>query len=450
MDELNDKSGRWRRMRRRFAASLSLKLIGIFVGGSIALAILIGLVSQFGLERQFFDTARPLLNHYVSYLERELGSPPSVERARELTDRWPVVIRIFDPERNIRWASDQQPRQPRLHRPSTHPGPPPPHLRRMGKAYWDHGTILLMRNDGQATVYYGFRVRPKGPPWFPLIFVSLVLGGLYLFYLSTRRLFAPIRTIEEGVRRIGDGQLDHRIEMDRYDELGSLAAQVNQMAARLQSMLRARRDLLLAISHELKSPLARSRVTLELLDESDYREALLNDHAEMQRLIDGIIQAERDQGDFSTLQREPVDVAGLIDALVARSEDLGAVSLRMDSRPLVANVDALQIERLVRNLLENALRYNRPDAGRVELQAALAGEQLSIIVEDHGPGIEEQHLGRLTEAFYRVDSSRERGTGGLGLGLYLCQAVVDAHGGSMRIISEVGKGTRVECLLPAE
>ena len=297
MVELGEREGFLRRLRRRLSASLSLKLIGIFVGGSIVLVILIGSLAQFGMERQIFSTARPLLNHYVQYLEGELGVPPSVARARELSDRWPVVIRIFDPQRDIRWASDARPREPRRRKHRYQPGPPPPHLGYSGGAYWDRGTILLRREAGSATVYYGFRVRPEGPPWFPLIVVSLILFGLVGFYLLTRRLFAPIQKIEEGVRMIGDGQLDHRIEMHRYDELGSLAERVNQMAAQLQAMLQARRDLLLAISHELKSPLARSRVTLALLEDSDYRDALLRDQEEMLKLIEGCLLYTSDSAD---------------------------------------------------------------------------------------------------------------------------------------------------------
>lgn len=414
------------------------------------LAILMGLLSQLGLERQIFSTARPLMNHYVHYLEKELGTPPSIERARELSNRWPVVIRIFDPQRDISWASDQQPREPRFRNRPGHPGPPPPHLRRGGRAYWDQGTILLKRQAGSATVYYGFRVRPKGPPWFPLIFISLVLLGLTGFYLLTRRLFAPIKSIEDGIGKIGDGQLDFRIDMQRYDELGSLAERVNQMAERLQSMLQARRDLLLAISHELKSPLARSRVTLELLESSKYRETLLHDQEEMRRLIDGIIQAERDQGDFAMLHRQPVDMGELIGRVVAAFTPPGKVNVSLSPESLRANIDPVQIERLLRNLLENALRYNRAEKGSVSLSASIEQGKLLLTVKDHGMGIEPQHIERLTEAFYRVDPSRERGTGGLGLGLYLCQAVVDAHGGSLEIRSEPGSGTQIECWIPLE
>lgn len=286
-------------------------------------------------------------------------------------------------------------------------------------------------------------------PWFPILYISLVLLGLLGFYWLTRRLFAPIKTIQEGITRIGAGQLSHRIDMNRRDELGLLAEHVNSMAEQLESMLRAKRDLLLALSHELKSPLARSRVTLALLDESDYQRALLRDQLEMQRLIDGIIDAERNQGDYALLHREPTDIKALIKRQVSGFERSEEIELVLDSGPVLANIDASQIERLLRNLLENALHYNQLDNGLVKLEGRIEDTDLVLIVSDHGPGIEDRHIRRLTEAFYRVDTSRERNSGGLGLGLYLCQAVLDAHGGSLEISSVPGSGTKVECRIPA-
>ena len=440
---------RLRRLRRRFSASLSLKLIGIFVGGSVALAVLMGGLAQFGLDRQFLSTARPLLDHYVLYLAKEVGSPPSVRKARVLTDNWPIIIRIFDSERNIRWASDGRESEPATRRFSDSQGVVrQPHRARFAPVYWDHGTVLLKRKVATATVYYGIKVRPEGAPWFPILFISLVLLGLFGFYWLTRRLFAPIKIIQEGISKIGDGQLSHRIEMNRSDELGLLAEHVNSMAGQFESMLQARRDLLLAISHELKSPMARSRVTLALLEDSGYQRALLGDQVEMQELIDGIIDAERTQGDYSLLHRRATDIKKLIKDLVFGSEPFADIELNLPPDSMHANVDASQIQRLLRNLLENALRHNRRDQGPVKLQARLKNQELILLVSDHGLGIEAQHIGRLTEAFYRVDASRERSSGGLGLGLYLCQAVINAHAGKMKISSRPGFGTRVECRMP--
>ncbi len=435
-------SSMFSRWRDKFGASLSLKLIGIFVGGSIALVMLIGSVSRFGLERQVFMTARPVLSHYIEYLSDEVGTPPSTARAEEITERWPLIIRIFDPVQDLRWASDGKVREPRIneHRKDRKFG-------RRRAVFWDHGTVFLRKNAGEARVYYGLRLRHGGPPWVPLAFISLVLLGLVGFYLLTRKLFAPIQQIETGIAKIGDGQLDHRITIKRRDELGRLADQVNQMAKQLGGMMQAKRDLLLALSHELKSPLARSRVTLALLEDTEERDALLDDQQEMQRLIDQIIAAERTQGDFAIIHRESTDMRALIEGVVAKFEPPNVIEISVSLDEPV-NVDSGQIERLLRNLLENALRYNRPEIGPVKLNCDKEAGQMVLVVADHGPGVEAQHLDRLTEAFYRADASRERKTGGLGLGLYLCQAVVNAHKGTLEISSEVGQGMRVTCRIP--
>lgn len=404
--------------------------------------MLIGGLSQFGLERQFFSTAKPVLNHYLEYLSEEVGTPPSIERAQNLTEKWPLTIRIFNASEDLRWASDGRAREPRFRqyrKRRRHKGQNP--------VFWDHGTAFLRKDAGEATVYYGLRFRPSGPPWVPLIFMSLILLGLYGFYLLTRRLFSPIKTIEAGISKIGDGQLDHRIEIDRHDELGSLANRVNQMAEQLEGMMQAKRDLLLAISHELKSPLARSRVTLALLPDSEHSAALLDDQHEMQRLIDQIIDAERAPGDFSTIHSAPTDIAVLINSVVGAFDKGDDIETMIDIDKKI-NIDSVQIERLVRNLLENALRYNRPARGPVRVSATIEEDELLLTVSDHGVGIEAKHLDRLTEAFYRADESRMRKTGGLGLGLYLSQRVVTAHNGTLKIESELGHGTRVICRIP--
>ncbi len=433
-----------RALWRKISASLSLKLLGIFIGGSIVLIMLLGGLFRFGLERQSMSAAAPLLNHYLHYLQQEVGDPASVDRAQALTSRWPVTIRIFDPLRDIRWASDGRLRQPQLHDWQQEDQSAP----FSGQIYWDHGTALIKREIGSANVYFGVRFRPAGVPWFLLLMVTLVLLAVFGFYWFTRRLFAPIKQIQSGIERIGEGDLSHRIELHRKDELGALAGQVNRMSGQLESMLQAKRDLLLAISHELKSPMARSRVSLALLEESEYQQALLDDQKEMQALIDGIIDAERSQGNYAVLQRMPTEMAVLIDAVVERFEQQVEIERHCEPQHMTVDIDPIQIERLLRNLLENALRYNNIDRGPVQLYCRLDGNVLELQVIDHGPGIAGQHLERLTEAFYRVDPSRERKSGGLGLGLYLCQAVVNAHGGEMSIKSKPGQGARVLCRIP--
>ena len=432
-------------IKHRFSASLSLKLLGIFFGGSLVLMLLLGTLFRFGLDRQSLNAAAPLINHYLHYLVKEVGDPPDVARAKALTARWPITIRIFDSERDISWASDGRIHQPRLREWRHKGGNIGPFG---GRIYWDRGTAMLKRQIGGANVYFGLRFRPVGPPWFLLVFAGLVLLAIIGFYWFTRKLFAPIKQIKSGISRIGDGELGHRIEIERSDELGSLAGQVNQMAEQLESMLQAKRDLLLAISHELKSPLARSRVSLALIEDSEYYQALLDDHREMQALINGIIEAERTQGNFTLLQRQPTDINELVRRVLARFDDNDSIVCRFQPQSIQANVDSMQIERLLRNLLENALRYNDAEQGPVQLICELGTTELCLQVIDFGPGIEAQHLDRLTEAFYRADPSRERKSGGLGLGLYLCQAVVEAHRGSMSINSKPGQGARVSCRIP--
>lgn len=429
----------------RFRASLSLKLIGIFVGGSMLLATAIGAFSQFGIERHLFSTVRPIINHYVHFLNQEIGTPPNLQRAQRLSDRWPLTIRVFDHRRNIRWSSDGILRPPRIKQ--NHSSARPQAKR---KIFWDHGTVFVRQASGNADVFYGIRLRPKGPAWVPLIFISLVLLTLVAFYILTRRLFAPIKDIELGIIKIGEGQLTHRLTIDRHDELGTLSDQVNQMAEKLQTLLRSKRDLLLMLSHELKSPLARSRVSLALMEDSALKTNLLDDQIQMQQLIDEIIDAEKAQGDFAVLQRQPTDIKALIERVCSGFDNHQDIEINFNLETLTIPIDSLQIERLAHNLLENALRYNDETQGIVKIDCSVEAQNLQLIVSDFGPGISQQHIKLVTQAFYRVDPSRDRNTGGTGLGLYLCQAIVNAHQGSLTIHSQINTGTKIHCQIPLD
>jgi signal transduction histidine kinase len=231
------------------------------------------------------------------------------------------------------------------------------------------------------------------------------------------------------------------------------------MGSDIQQMLDAKRALLLAISHELRSPLTRARLNTELLPETPElqtnREALLRDLALMRDLVTDLLESERLASPHVTLHREATDLAALA------SEVCDAVMVNHAEQPIIqreiaANmpwvlIDRTRIRLLLRNLLDNALRHNAvgPDATAVILAISCAPDgSIAISVRDFGSGVDEAAIGHLAEPFYRPDASRERATGGVGLGLYLCKLVALAHGGTMSI-RNAHPGLAVSVCLPA-
>jgi signal transduction histidine kinase len=275
----------------------------------------------------------------------------------------------------------------------------------------------------------------------------IVLAGCYF---SVRWLVKPIKWIQKGTARIGQGDLDYRIRSTRRDDLGDLAADINHMADDVRDMLEAKRQLLLAISHELRSPLTRAKVALEFLDDGQVKHNLLGDIREMERLIADLLESERMNAGHTTLQRSPVELGSMLQSLVHTEfhDRFNRINLHLPLQPVVREVDEVRVRLVAKNLIENALRYTPPDAAPVEVELTAKPGMVVLRVRDHGPGIPKEHLARVTEPFYRADPARSRSTGGLGLGLYLARRIAEAHRGSLVIESELGQGTLCTVTIP--
>ena len=271
-------------------------------------------------------------------------------------------------------------------------------------------------------------------------------------YLAVRRLFFPLEDIRIGTRRIGEGQLDHRIPIRRQDEFGRLSQRINRMADEVQRMLGGQRELLLSLSHELRTPLTRARLALEFIHDKDVRGHLEYDLSNMQRMITELLEGERLNTRSRELSRSRVDLNKLM-ADVMRGDfpnDRHRVTLSVPPAPASAQLDvnASRLRMLVRNLVENALRYSPADGPAVEVSLEMADNEAIIRVQDHGPGIEPKHLEHVTHAFYRANPSRGAGTGRHGLGLYLCRLIAEAHGGSVEVASPPGSGACITARIP--
>lgn len=417
-----------RRWQHRWRHSLRLRLITVFV----LLALAMGAVFMGGMQRALSggwrDAARPIVGDYMDRLAADIGSPPDIARAQALTERLPISVRISGPA--VNWDSNAQ--RPRR-------GWMDDKNERLDR-YEPGGADWRSRNtaDGHRLTFglgtLPWQREPGGIGWITL---ALLLGLIALAYAYVRRLLRPLDDIRDGAQRFGRGAFDQPIPLRRRDELGELAERINTMAHDIEGMLDAKRALLLALSHELRSPLTRARLNAELLPDAPEgggeRAALLRDLGEMRELISDLLESERLASPHAALQREAMDLAALVRETVAELPGAAAVELDIVSGlPLLA-LDRTRIRLLLRNLLDNALHYSagadRPPC--VRLQPQDGGVLLEV--RDFGPGVDEAQLARLTEPFYRTDSARQRATGGVGLGLYLCHLVAQAHGSRLAL-----------------
>ncbi|WP_371319829.1 ATP-binding protein [Variovorax sp. dw_308] len=407
--------------RRRWRRSLRVRLVMWF----LVLALLMAGVFIFGMQKSFSggwaEAARPMLTDYADRLVAEIGTPPDVARAQALTQRLPISIRIMGPA--VNWDSH----------PDQKTGP-----WRYERGLSEDRWFVRPTADGHRIVF-GWAPRiwqgaPHAIGWFTLAALLLLV---VLVYAAVSRLLRPLIDIREGAERFGRGEFAQPIPVRRRDDLGDLAQRINTMAHDIQGMLDAKRALLLALSHELRSPLTRARLNAELLPDAPEgaaeRDALLRDLNEMRDLISDLLESERLASPHAALQREPVDLAALIREVAAELPHGESIALELAADLPPRPLDRTRARLLVRNLLDNALRYSAGAAlpPRVLLEAEGTGVRLEV--RDFGPGVDDAQLEHLAEPFYRTDSARQRATGGVGLGMYLCRLVAEAHGGSLEV-----------------
>ena len=420
---------------QRWKHSLRLRLTAMFVALAVLMVVIFVGGIQRGVANGWRDMVRPLLADYVDRLVVELGSPPDVARAKALVARLPISIRIDGPQ--VQFDSHPERRDDKFGLRSN--------LR--------DGVLTRVTADG-SRVSFGlgdlpWQREPQRLGWLTLIALLLLIG---LAYSYVRQQLRPLADLRAGAERFGQGRFDVPIPYRCDDELGDVAARMNTMAREIERMLEAKRALLLAVSHELRSPLTRARLNAELLPETPAgateRAALLRDLAEMRDLITGLLESERLSGAHSALQREPVDLVALVREVAAGHGDAARVTLDLPADLPALPLDRARMRVLLRNLLDNALRHGGEAAQPPAVTLRADGDGVRLTVRDHGPGVDEAQLAHLTEAFYRTDSARARATGGVGLGLYLCRLIAQAHGGELTV-RNASPGLAIEVALPA-
>lgn len=284
-------------------------------------------------------------------------------------------------------------------------------------------------------------------------------AALALAFALARWLLGPVRALTDATRALAAGEFARRVDARRSDELGALARDFNHMATTLEQHRDARRQWGADIAHELRTPLAILRGEIQAMQDGvrplDQR-SLVSLNAECDRLgglIEDIYQLALADAGALEYRFETFDATDLVlDAVEVHRSALAAEGLALEAR--VARVapiraDPRRLGQLIDNLLVNARRYT--DApGRVVVSLAARTGEFELVVEDSAPGVPDEALPRLFDRLYRVDGSRQRASGGAGLGLAICRAVVDAHGGRIEARPSALGGLRVVVNLPLE
>jgi signal transduction histidine kinase len=294
----------------------------------------------------------------------------------------------------------------------------------------------------------GWSVEVPSSTWWMLGVFAILCYGL------ARQLTSPLRKMQKTIERFGRGDFTARVNSRRADELGQLGRAVDQMAERIESLLKSQRRLLQDISHELRSPLARLGVAVELArggGNPDTAFTRIEREADRLNLLVGeLIQVTRAEGDPAGLTTEPLRLDDLVRVIVDDvhiEAERHHIALDLDVCEAEMEGNAELLRRAVENIVRNAIRYS-PDGGRVQVSLKRAGAQYRIAVRDFGSGVPDESLMQIFDPFYRVEEDRGRTSGGVGLGLAIAKRAVELHHGSIHAANQ-WPGLLVEIELPA-
>lgn len=288
-------------------------------------------------------------------------------------------------------------------------------------------------------------IPPPPPSW--AVPSVVTLGGtavalVFIVVLMVRRATHPLGELANAAERLGRGEQISAVEERGPEDVRVTIRAFNDMRARLERFVRQRTQMLAAISHDLRTPITSLRLRAELVEDDENRERILASLDEMQSMAEATLDFVR--GESADEKTRSVDLGALIESVCADLADLGHdVSVGpMSGISYPCRVHALK--RAVRNLVENAVTYGK----RARISLERAESDLLILVEDDGPGIPSADLQRVTEPFVRLEESRSRDTGGIGMGLAIAASIVHSHGGRLSLRNRPEGGLRAELRLP--
>lgn len=293
-----------------------------------------------------------------------------------------------------------------------------------------------------------FHSRLTAPPRSPLAAVPtltfLVIAGVLVLLVlvwQLRRITRPLRDLERAAGELGRGQPVAPLPLRGPQDIRSTLDAFNTMNERLQRFVSERTRMLAALSHDLRTPLTSMRLRLELMPEGELRDKLIASLEEMQQMAEATLAFVRDAGDREEWQR--VALEALLGSLCDDFTELGHEVTLEEGDPQAFMCRPISLTRALRNLLENAVRY----AGGAEVRLGREGDELVVRIRDRGPGIPADQLEHVFDPFFRLEGSRSRDTGGMGLGLSIARQIIHAHGGRIQL-ANCQPGLEVTVRLP--
>lgn len=422
---------------RKIQNSIFIKLVLILIATDV---LTISLIHEF-LEIYLSQHLSPFQKNvirYTNYLIQEIGTPPDTLKAREIAQELSIDIRFENSD--FQWATNPNfLLSKNFDRMSLNKKEPI-------ITELDHGVwmISVNHNFGYYFFAYNFDKIKNNEVQLSILLIIILTLVFTAAYFLIRWILKPIHWLTGGIERIIKGNLQYQVPLRGTDELGLLTESFNSMTRRIQDMIRLKEQLLLDVSHELRSPLTRMKVALEFVSDGPTRKSIEEDLSEVEKMITEILETERLNSSHGKLYLAEENISEIIKEVAQSFKDeLPGIKLIAMPVNVPLKIDLDRVKTVFKNVLENSMKYSSSKSQPVEI--TVTDEKMFVVIQikDYGPGIPQEELPYLFEPFYRIDKSRSKDTGGYGLGLSLCKKIMEAHGGTIEISSKLNIGTTV-------
>jgi len=431
------------KFKKSFLSLGSLVFWKIFIVGLITSLLII--VSIFGFFRQDqnpkWDHFRSNLTKYAQYISDDLGVPPDFKKAQQIKTQLLINIRYSGKYDN--WVSGNIPPLNEIINNS----------RLVFANFYNYkeNFYYLHKNSSGNFLFSWDRHRFFGFSTKEILrLAGLLIIILVLSFYFISKIMSPLKDLKLAVVEVGLGNLNPKLKIKNKDEFSDLARAFLDMAKKIRGMIGSQKQLLLDISHELRSPITRMSLVLELMPSGKIKDELHYEVLEMKNMVSEILESARLDSEFGGLNLQEAQLSELVpEWLINYKEENKKIAIKSIGE-FTINIDINRVQSVFNNILENALKYSSATLKKIIISGKIINKAenkyYQLTIEDFGKGIEEDQIRNLFEPFYRVDKSRDRGTGGYGLGLSLVKKIMEAHGGQVNISSKIGEGTLVQLL----
>lgn len=304
--------------------------------------------------------------------------------------------------------------------------------------------VAMPLSDGQ-WLSFTTGLPDSGPAFSKQFLISMVVMALIILGVSiwvVRRVTAPLTSLAAAAERLGRDVTAPPLPETGTIETRQASRAFNDMQVRLRNLIENRTRLLAAISHDLRTPLTLLRLRAESVEDQQERDKMLSTIAEMDSMIEATLKFARDEAVAEPPR--PTDLTALLQSIIDDMSDAGLPTTMKPAEPIVCGCRPAALKRALTNLIENAVKYGKT----AHVAINLTPKAIEVTIDDEGPGIPDLELSRVFEPFYRVEGSRNRETGGVGLGLAIAQSIVQSHGGELVLSNRPTGGLRALMRLP--